>query len=136
MDAQRLTATTVETIFRACLFSDDEDTSDHAVARGIVTNVGFHPGRLAEQRAVVATLLRELPAEFMADGGGGWSFLNACLDRNGEQWTGDHGVMERLFLLGLALGMVQEQLPREMWSVLPGGMPYYVVATDPEPTDA
>ena len=32
--------------------------------------------------------------------------------------------MEQLFVLGMGLGLVKYGLPRSMWNVLPGGMPY------------
>jgi hypothetical protein len=35
--------------------------------------------------------------------------------------------MDQLFTLGIAIEKVSFQLPREMWNVLPGGMPYLVV---------
>jgi hypothetical protein len=35
--------------------------------------------------------------------------------------------MAQLFALGLGIGMVECQLPRELWDMLPGGVPYYVV---------
>jgi len=56
------------------------------------------------------------------------SFLNACQDRNGNQWTDLHQRMEQLFVLGQAAGFVSCLLPRDMWAALPGGMPYYVVS--------
>ena len=72
-------------------------------------------------------MLAELPNQFQADKGGGWSFLSACDDRNGHQWTDYHQRMEQLFQLGLALGLVRCPVPRDAWSMLPGSMPYYVV---------
>mgnify|MGYP000963997481 CR=1 FL=1 len=120
----------VERIFLDCLFQDGEDTADHIAVEGIVHNIGFHPGRLESHRDEVVALLGELPTEFMSaerGGGGGWSFLNACNDRHGNLWTGMHLVMEQLFSLGIALGLAEYQLPREMWPVLPGGMPYIVI---------
>lgn len=122
-----LTAERVNEIFLDCLFRDGENTSNHVMAEGIVTNVGFHPDRLNSHKDEVVAMLDELPDEFKKSGGGGWSFLNACDDKHGNQWTGLHQTMEQLFLLGIALGKVKCQLPREMWSVLPGGMPYYVI---------
>ena len=32
--------------------------------------------------------------------------------------------MQELLLLGLAIEKIEYLLPREMWSILPGGMPY------------
>jgi hypothetical protein len=35
--------------------------------------------------------------------------------------------MEGLFCLGMAIGKVECLMPRKMWTILPGGMPYYLV---------
>ena len=35
--------------------------------------------------------------------------------------------MDELFQLGVTLDLAAYQLPREMWSVFPGGVPYVVV---------
>ena len=122
LDPERVSA-----IFTDCLFRDGEDTSNHIKAEGIVRNVGFHPERLQNHKAEIEAMLDELPDEFKKSGGGGWSFLNACNDKHGNQWTGLHQRMEQLFQLGIGISKVQYQMPREMWSVLPGGMPYLVV---------
>jgi hypothetical protein len=121
-----LNAERIEVIFRDCLFKEGEDTTTAILAKGIVIDAGFHPVRLENYRNEVSDLLFELPVEFQKAEGGGWSFLNACVDRKGRHW-GEHRNMEQLFLLGLALGKVKCQMPREMWSMLPGGVPYYVV---------
>jgi len=120
----------VSTIFEDCLFKEDEDTSEYVVTEGITLNVGFHPGRLEGYKQIVGEMLALLPAEFLSverGGGGGWSFLNACNDVNGHQWTGLHQTMEQLMLLGVGTEQVQYQLPKDMWSALPGGMPYFSV---------
>lgn len=125
-----LTAERVESIFTSCLFKDDEDKSEYVPAPGITTNVGFHPGRINGHKDEIAEMLNELSDEFQESSGGGMSFLNACNDKHGVQWTGMHQTMEHLFQLGLAVGKVTCLMPREMWSALPGGMPYYVVNTN------
>lgn len=125
-----LNAERVEQIFLTCLFKPDEDHSKYVPAPGITSNVGFHPGRIEEHKTEIAAMLDELPDEFKESGGGGWSFLEACNDRHGNQWTGLHQRMEQLFQLGLATGKAECQLPREIWDTLPGGMPYYVVNND------
>jgi len=122
-----LSSERVEAIFNDCLFKDGEDTSNYVKAEGIAHNVGFHPERLQSHKAEIEAMLDELPDQFKKSGGGGWSFLNACLDKHGEQWTDLHLRMEQLFQLGIAIGKVECQLPREMWMVFPGGMPYYVI---------
>lgn len=117
----------VNAIFVDCLFKGGEDTNRHVKAEDIVRNVGFHPERLESHKAEIAAMLDELPDEFKESGGGGMSFLNACNDKHGNQWTGLHQRMEQLFQLGIGVGKVKSLMPREMWGALPGGMPYYVV---------
>lgn len=122
----KLTAENVEAIFRDCLFREGEDTSTAIVAEGIMRNFGFHPERLASHKAELAELLLELPEQFRADGGGGWSFLQACETKHGGQW-GEHANMEQLFVLGIASEQAKYLTPRHLWRAFPGGMPYIIV---------
>lgn len=117
----------VKEVFTTCLFADGEDHADRILAEGVVNTVGFHPRRIAEHKDEIEAMLKELPDEFWLSGGGGWTFLNACNDRHGNQWTGEHLRMEQLFQLGMAIGKVKSLMPRDMWSALPGGVPYYVI---------
>ena len=117
----------VSEIFNDCLFKQDEDTTNHVKAEGINSNVGFHPERLNSHIKEITTMVMELPDDFMQSKGGGMTFLNACNDNQGDQWTGSHQRMEQLFQLGIAIGKVNLLLPRRLWTSLPGGMPYYVV---------
>jgi hypothetical protein len=94
--------------------------------RGVQMNVGFHPDRLRSHESEVRRWLMALPHQFRQSVGGGWSFLNACDDEDGNQWTGLHTNMEQLFTLGIGLGLVRELMPG-MRGALPGAMPYYVV---------
>jgi len=126
---EKLNSERIEQAFLDCLFKDCEDTSNYIKAEGIVLNVGFHPERLESHRSEIDEMLGELPDEFQQSGGGGWSSLNACNDKHGNQWTGLHRTMEQLILLGIAIGKVKFQLPRDIWASLPGGMPYFVVAS-------
>ena len=126
-DTTILSPQRVEEVFMDCLFREGEDTTNHVKAEGIMVTVGFHPERLGTHREEIEAMLAELPDEFCESGGGGWSFLNTCMDRHGSQWTGLHQIMDQLFTLGIAIDKVAYQLPREVWSVLPGGMPYLVI---------
>ncbi len=123
----KLNPKTVNKIFHDSLFGEGEDTSHYVEAHGVMLRVGFHPERLESHRAAIKEMLAELPTEFQQLGGGGWSFLNACNDKHGNQWTGEHRTIELLVLLGIAIGKVKFQLPRDVWKVLPGGMPYFVI---------
>lgn len=119
----KLEAETVSRIFNACLSTDE----DAIHVEGVVHGARFDKDRLEAHRKNVQELLEELPDEFRVGGGGGWSFLNACGDRHGNQWTGLHLVMEQLFMLGIGLNLAQFLLPRHMWEVFPRGMPYIAV---------
>ena len=122
-----INADRVNDVFRDCLFNKGEDTTGYKVADGITSKVGFHPERIEDHRIEIEKMLEQLPDEFQASMGGGHSFLNACNDKNGNQWTRLHQRMEQLFQLGIGIDKVKCLMTREMWSILPGGMPYYVV---------
>lgn len=129
-----LTSKAVRELAIACMFEREED----ALARGkqvegIMRTFVFDPDKLATRRAEICALLEELPTEFQATGGGGWSFLNACMDRRGNHW-GEHPDVEMLMCLGLAVEAVNLMLPRAMWSAFPGKMPYFNVDTREEVT--
>ena len=121
-----LTATRVDEILMDCLSKEDELNEDLVIVEGVVNNFSFHSERLQEHKDEIIALLSQLPTQFQQSEGGGWSFLNACMTKDGTQW-GEHRNMEQLFVLGLGIGKVRWQMPKEMWSILPGGMPYVVV---------
>lgn len=122
----KLTSENVNVIFEDCLFKDGEDTSTAKIGNGILSNFGYNPDRLNVHKDDIYSMLRQLPKEFQEDGGDGMSFLNACVDEGGYQW-GEHRNMEQLFSLGMAAELCSCPMPREMWNILPGGVPYYVV---------
>lgn len=127
-----LSATRVNEIFLDCLFKEDEllpgrkAPADAVIVEGIRSKYGFHRERLESHCEELRELLAELPDNFWSDRGGGWWFLNACMDRNGRQW-GEHVNIEQLLSLGLGLKLAAYCLPRREWHVLPGGMPYFVI---------
>ena len=116
----------------ACLYRDSEMDGEGKVAagqpdpiliKGVVTQFGFHPERVAAQESRIREMLGELPSEFSE----GHSFLVACDDKHGNQW-GSHLSMDMLFCLGMAIGAVEYCTPRDLWAMLPGGMPYLKVS--------
>lgn len=121
-----LTAQNVQKILFDCFFKDGESTDVHIKAQGVRGPMGFHPERLESHRLDIEGLLKQLPIEFMKSGGGGYTFLNGCLTSTGEQW-GDQSNVDELLCLGIAIGKVSFSMPREMWNILPGGMPYFTV---------
>lgn len=122
-------ATDVRRLMRACLFADGEPRDRFVEVPCITATFGFHPGRLLQYRNDIAAQLAGLPREFRKQSGGGWSFLNACMTAEGEQW-GEHHDMEMLFALGIAAGLARWCLPHEDWHALPGGVPYVVIDLD------
>lgn len=123
----------IQTLLDTCLVKEGETLKTPTIVEGITRKFGFHPGRVANHADEIADLLAQLPEQFQHNHGGGWSFLNACHNRNGEMWTSEHRVMEDLFVLGIAAGRARWLLPREAWSSLPGGVPYVVVAPQAAP---
>ena len=128
----------VEKAFLDCLFKNEELDKTHTKVlsgkfipvEGIINSVAFHPERLESKRKQVEEWLNALPIEFRKDNGGGWSFLNACNQANGIQWTGLQQRMEQLMMIGIGLGLVDYVMPRELWNILPGGVPYFVIVGD------
>lgn len=118
---------TVQTLMRLCL-AEKNDAPDVHIIEGITRKFAFDPKMIEENKDQIENLVNELPDPFMMSKGGGWSFLMACEDKHGNQWTGSHAIMEELFCLGMAAGKVKCLFTdREMWSALPGGVPYYAV---------
>jgi len=122
-----LTSENVNQVFTNCLFLEDEEKNNFVMAKGITIDVGFHPKRLDEHKDKIIEMLDQLPNNFKMEGGGGSSFLNACLDKNGNQWTDLHKTVEKLLLLGLGIDKIFYCLPKEMWQFFPGGMPYFFI---------
>jgi hypothetical protein len=129
----------VTEVFEACRkgveVNADGTLADTAVSvEGVRHTAVFNRAELDKHRKEIGGMLAQLPLPFLprAKGGsGGWSILQACTDRDGNQWTGLHLVTEQLFLLGLATGQASFCMPdRELWAVYPFGMPYIEVDPD------
>lgn len=109
--------------FEKCMFQEGEDTSNHVPVQGIARIFGLHPKRLEEQRETVKMLIAELHENFKQ----GWSFLKICENKEGHQWTDLHSVCEELVVMAVALGLAEYSFPRQLWPVLPGGVPYITI---------
>jgi hypothetical protein len=122
-----LTREAVLALLDACLLRPSEPRDGAIEVESILADFSFHPARIGANAAAIGELLDELPDPFREDRGGGWTFLNACNDRHGAQWTDYHRDMEALVCLGIAAGRAQWTMPRDMWAGLYGGMPYVTV---------
>lgn len=108
---------------------DGKPPKDAVIVKGIIRQFGFHPGRLQEKKPEIKAILDQMPKEFHIQGGGGMTFLNLCMTRDGEHWA-EHATMETLVVLGIGVGLASYPMPKELWSALPGGMPYIVFNTE------
>lgn len=130
-----LNAQNVMNVFNDCMFQyehmdngnlKEEHKNRLKVSEGVRLKVGFDSDKLIKHREDIQSMLSELPSAFHQSTGGGYSFLNACVTKDGTQW-GEHQNVEELMCLGLATDLVSFPLPKDMWSILPGGMPYFTV---------
>ena len=119
-----LTSKNVLDTFLHCLFYKEEDATNNVYAEGILLNANFHPERLKSREKLISDMLKELPDSFRTTGN---SFLNMCINKDGEQWCDLHQVMEQLLLLGIAVGKVQYLQSRDCWGNFEGGMPYIFI---------
>lgn len=108
------------------LLMNGEAPEGFVLAEGVRSRFAFRKSAVEQVREDVKSMLAQLPENFMKGKGGGWSFLQACMNKDEVQW-GEHRNIDDLICLGSALGMVKFCMPREMWRALPGGMPYFVV---------
>ncbi len=120
----------VDEILRDALFKDEEISANEIpenaiVVEGIVQKFAFHPGRLKSHAEELRDILLEIPEPFHRGKGGGWSFLNLCNDKQGNQW-GEHRNMEQLVVLAIGMGLGKYSFPKNFWNSLPGGVPYVV----------
>lgn len=127
-----LTSENVEKVIITCLAEDLFETDPSYIkVEGIINTYAFNKEKLEDHRPEIVSWIEQLPNEFLIDGGGGWSFLNLCMRKDGVQWTGLHWVQEQFMCMAIGLGLAQIQLPREMWVILPGSVPYVVFMKEP-----
>lgn len=115
----KLTSDAVEELTKECQGED-------LPVDGLVHRFLFDKAKIEQNKPKIMELLADLPDNFRTTGGGGWSFLNGCQDRNGDQWTGLHLQVEKLVCLGIAAGAA-DWLMKELAPAMPGGMPYFCV---------
>lgn len=114
----------VHTIIKDCLYASPDDVpadkSAVALVEGVHLRLGFDPAAVERSRARIDALIDAVVADEFYEG---MSFLRLCYDRSGSLW-GQHRDMDALLCLGIAVKRAKILLPREMWFVMPGGVPY------------
>lgn len=122
-------------LVKHCLFREEEikgmkEPPENAViGEGVIGKMAFHPERLEEKRGDVRKILEDMHHGFMADGGGGWTFLNLPFDKHETQWC-EQPTASDLCAIGNAMGMVKYMFPRDDWKMFPGGVPYLSIHLD------
>lgn len=109
-----LSAENVEKIFKECF---SENTDGTVKCDVVINSYSFCAKKLQENKQNIVDMLYCLPKGFMQNIGGGHSFLMACYDKDGNQWTDLHSTMEKLFALGIGINKVKCSLPRELWNM-------------------
>lgn len=127
-----MNASNLDKIFKDCLFKEDElidgkPPGDFVKVHGIMQNFGFHPERLKSHSDEIVSMFDDLHPNFTI--GGGWTFLNLCADKDGNQW-GEHRNCEQLVALAIGLNRGAYCLPRDTWDALPGGVPFVRFSKD------
>ncbi len=127
--ANQITTVLIDCFYRGEEIKDDASgqpilPEDAVIIEGMTMKFGLHPDRVKAHAAEIHDLIAKIVADdFLVGKGGGYTFLNLCMDRDGEHW-GEHKNCEELIVLGMAVGRAGYCLPREVWSVLPGSVPY------------
>ena len=128
-----ISATRVHEIFLDCLHRQTPEDSDPCIGIYDVKHViGFVPSKIEEHREEIYQILQELPDPFFEDIGGGYSFMQLPFTKTGEQW-GEQTNGNELMGLGLATGYMQYMFSIQMWSALPGRVPYIILFREPKP---
>ena len=129
MTMTMIDAEQVQKAFLDCQVKEPDGNDELAVIhiKGTYRNFALSGERLMSHREQVREWLASMPAEFHLSKGGGWSFLNACQTADDIQWTSFHERVEQLVVLGIALGFVSWPIPRDVWYLLPGSMPYFAI---------
>ena len=121
----KLTTENVEKIFLDCFLPENyTDDTKVILVNAVTGNFGFDPEKIEKHAVDIQQMISQLSSKF-DEANQGYSFMNLPFKgENDEPWgqqiNGDH-----LMALGLASGwMMLTFEDRDMWSILPGAVPY------------
>ena len=126
-EVERVNANDVRELYRSCLLTDDEVKDDMPVVdfilgEGVMSISVFNSDRIENAKEKISLLFDKI----IPDGCDNISFLNLCVDKNDNLWTGEHSTVDLLVQLGVASGEISYLVPRKEWKDLPGEMPIIV----------
>lgn len=107
----------VEYVFDKCIIQEVEDTSVQLKVNGLERVYGFNPKRLEQCRRLITEIVSELPESFKDEHGD--SFINVLRNKDGNNWTNDVSVCEKLVVLAIGLGLMEYTFEPGMWKFLP-----------------
>lgn len=117
----------VTKIFKECLFgkedklTDEEKLSKGVTVSGINLKIVFNPDKLKANEAKIISFIDNILDDF----DDGYSFTLLGVDKYKNPWTSSQMVMQELMCLGIAINKLKYCIEtRDMWNLLPGGMPY------------
>lgn len=117
----------VNDLMLACLINKpefDANDPDAVVVEGLTAKFVFSREALETARGEYLQLAQEhLDDKFKKSIGEGYSFLGLPFNKRGEQVC-EHPTAQGFLVLGLGMGVAEYCLPKELWVVLPGGVPY------------
>lgn len=118
MGKPKLTAELVQKIFNEC--KTEENKNSIFVSGSKTGKIKFDPIILNKRKNIISLLISQL-----RDVNKKLSFLNLFITNKDIFWTGFRNDMEKLVLLGIAIGKLEYYLPTYE---TPKHIPYYVVA--------
>lgn len=125
-----LNSKVVMDIFMDCMFRETPQPGTKFIGiEGIHDKIGFDPEKISLHKEEILDMLKYLPNDFNEDSGEGQSLLKAPFTKDDIQW-GEQIDADRLMMLGMAIGKVKYLLPRNLWFILPGGVPYYCITKE------
>ncbi len=114
----KLTSQNVENLFKQCL------SEKGTLIEGIIVQAKLDVSKHIED---ITSLLSQLPDEYYESKGKGWSFYNAHIAKDGNEWSGMASTTEKLIVLGIAAHKIKYISSPKLWLTLPGEIPYFVI---------
>jgi hypothetical protein len=112
----------VNAIFNLCLSG-----SKPVKIEGMTQDYVLYEDTVEHYKYEIQYMIKSLPDQFKNENG--WSLVCACEDKNGILWTPHWETIEKLFILGIVIGVVKHTKPKSYWPNLPFGFPYFKVIT-------
>ena len=113
-------------IMRSSLYNERRPGTippDAVVVESVISTFVFHPERLVLFRDKIKEILKQAPASFHVGTGGGSSFLQLVTHLNKDNRS-DQSAANMLVAVAIGLDMALLTPTKDMWSVMPGCVPY------------